>query len=89
MVSHLSCLNVIRNKIIEQVSGFNYLGLMCQMFLTIVEIIDNKFWSTCETIGKTLNKESLREIQMKLYIVTVTSALTYNCKDLVNRSDKK
>lgn len=87
----LRCKIVIDNQIIEQVTGFNYLGF--HISYSSNEDINNKlnkFRSMCGTIRRHLGQKTLRSTQLKFYKVMAVPMLRYGCENwATNRGDKR
>jgi hypothetical protein len=82
---------VIDNKIMEQVSHFNYLGCdVSYNYDADLQIKLNKFQYMCGTIKRTLTNKTRKDTQLKFYKVMVVPTLLYGYEIwALNRSGKR
>lgn len=88
---HLRTKIVIEDKIIEQVSSFNYLG--CNVSYCENNDVNNKinkFQRMCGTIKRTLSRKTLKETQLKFYKVMAVPVLMYGSENwALTRSERR
>jgi hypothetical protein len=72
---------VIDNKIIEQVSHFNYLGCdVSYNYDADLQIKLNKFQYMSGTIKRTITNKTRKDTQLKFYKVMAVATLLYGCE---------